>query len=104
MLKRTVRSAAETVKHLERTYKLLTAMRKLKAKSTTSKWAVAMISDALDRYPDLLKVQVDVMLRAWDAYLLKMSGQHRQATPETQEFLSLIPNVMKAMTQTVGTV
>jgi hypothetical protein len=98
------RTAAETVKHLERTYKLLTAMRKLKAKSTTSKWAVAMISDALDRFPGLLNVTVDVMLHAWDAYLVKQTGQHRQATPETAEFLNLIPGVMKQMAQTVGTV
>ena len=109
-LRRVVRTATETVQHLERVYKLLTAMRKLKAKSTTAKWAVAMISDALDRYPDLLNVQVDVMLKTWDKYLDATSiakVDHRQAvtpTEHTTKFLNMIPDVMKAMTQTVGTV
>jgi hypothetical protein len=100
--KKTVRSSASVAQHLESVYTMLSAMQKMKAKSTASKWAVAIVSDALDLYPELPKVSMGVMLRAWELYTEATQGKHRHEQPSASLFVEMVHKTETAMGLAVG--
>lgn len=95
-----MRSSTDTVKHLERVFTLLTELRTRKAKSTTSKWAVALMSDAIEREPRILKLHAGIVCTAWNTYVatyLERFAGNREVgdSKKTDYFLSLVLKPMQ---------